>query len=425
YSTTGRTLLGDVPAYQLFGIPADSFLSDPRAYYDFQTGHWFLSMFTVGTVSDGTLTSPSTQYLAVSQTANPFGPYTTFSWDMTDASNSAGGCPCFGDYDQFGSNRYGIYISTNEFDIAGPDFNGTIIYALSKTGLITAAQGNGPAPTLETVRVPYGSDPYAAYHLAPSEVPQGQSEPATEYFVESNANTNYGDGLEVFALLGTASLSNSSPSLAMSMTTVPTEAYSTPPNALQKSGPLPLGSSLGYGLRSLETDFDAVQEVTFAKGHLYAELNSGFAYGTGTNSGADWFVLAPSTSGGGVSANLTKDGSVDTSQFILYPDIVVNSAGVGYMDFAVSGPTKYPSAAYVAFDGTSGATGPVHIAASGVNPLDDFTCYPPYGPACRYGDYSGGQYYNGRIYMATEYVAPQPRDTASNWATRLWGAPLP
>jgi hypothetical protein len=35
------------------------------------------------------------------------------------------------------------------------------------------------------------------------------------------------------------------------------------------------------------------------------------------------------------------------------------------------------------------------------------------------------QNFNGKIYMASEYVAPQPRDLKSNWGTRVWSAPVP
>ena len=108
------------------------------------------------------------------------------------------------------------------------------------------------------------------------------------------------------------------------------------------------------------------------------------------------------------------------------PVIGVNKAGKGYLNFAISSSTRYPSTAYMAFNGSSGPSGPIRIAASGVNPLDDFTCYPPFSSGqCRYGDYSMAQYYNGQIYMASEYVAPQPRDTLSNWSTRIWYAPVP
>jgi hypothetical protein len=68
----------------------------------------------------------------------------------------------------------------------------------------------------------------------------------------------------------------------------------------------------------------------------------------------------------------------------------------------------------------------VHIAAPGADPLDDFTCYPPFSTGqCRYGDYSMARVYNGKIYLATEYVAPQPRDVMSDWGTPIWDAPVP
>jgi hypothetical protein len=425
YSPTGRTLLGAIPSFQVFGLPASAFLSDPRVYFDAQTGRWFLTQFTVGTAnSSGQETSPSTQYVAVSQTESPFGPYSVFSVDTTDASTA--NCPCFGDYDQVGANAYGFYISTNEFSIVNGAFNGTVIYAVSKQALETAADGNGPTPSFAVIRVPYASDPFAGYHLAPAEVPPGQGNPGVEYFVESNANTNYGTGLEVFSLLGTAGLASGGP-LSLVQTTVGTESYSTPPNAYQKSGPTPYGTSIGYpGVTQIETDFDAVQEVTWAGGDLYAELDTGFNSGTTQQAAADWFVLHPTTSPAGfVKATLVSDGSVRTSQSLLYPDVVVNAKGMGEMDFAISGTSRYPSAGYIAFDGAKGAVGPVRVAAAGVDPLDDFTCYPPFGPACRYGDYSGGQFFGGRIYMATEYVGPQPRDNLSDWGTRVWSVPLP
>jgi hypothetical protein len=189
YSTSGKTLLGAVPGYQVFGIPSSSFLSDPRAYWDPQTGHWFLTMFIFG---DGVTAPLSTQFIAVSQTTSPFGGYMVFSIDTSDSGNTAGGCPCFGDFDQVGADNSGFYIATNEFSVDGPNFNGSVLYAMSKRGLITAAQGNGLAPVVQSYHVAFAGDPFAAYHLSPSSVTQGAAFPNTEYFVESNANTNFG-----------------------------------------------------------------------------------------------------------------------------------------------------------------------------------------------------------------------------------------
>jgi hypothetical protein len=423
YSTSGKTLLGAIPGYQVFGIPANSFLSDPRAYWDPQTGHWFLTMFIFG---DGVTAPLSTQFIAVSQTASPFGGYAVFSIDTSDSGNTAGGCPCLGDFDQVGADNSGFYIATNEFSVDGPNFNGSVLYAMSKSGLITAAQGNGPAPVVQSYHVAFAGDPFAAYHLSPSSVTQGATAPNTEYFVESNANSNFGSGLEVYALLGTSVL-NSGGRPALVMTSVATQDYSSPPNAFQKSGPFPLGQSLGQtGVGQLQTDFDAVQEVTYAGGRLYAELSTGFNFGTGQNSGAAWFVLRPAAASSSVSATLVSNGVVQTNAELLYPVIGVDASGNGYLNFAVSSTSRYPSTGYMVFNGAAGPTGQVHLAAKGTTPLDDFTCYPPFSTGqCRYGDYSMAQNYNGKIYMASEYTAPQPRDTNSNWGTRIWFAPVP
>jgi hypothetical protein len=352
--------------------------------------------------------------------------FQVFSIDTSDSGNTAGGCPCLGDFDQVGADNNGFYIATSEFSVDGPNFNGSVLYATSKGELITAAQGNGPAPAVQSYHVAFAGDPFAAYHLSPSSVTQGSRFPNTEYFVESNANTNFGSGLEVYALLHTGSL-NAGGRPALVATSVGTESYSTPPNAFQKSGPFPLGQSLGQtGVGQLQTGFDAVQEVTYARGLLYAELSTGFDFGTGQNSGVSWFILRPTPGSSTVSAALVRDGYLETSQDLLYPVIGVNAGGHGYLNFAVSGTGRGPSTGYVVFSKAAGPTGKVHLAAHGVNPLDDFTCYPPFSSGqCRYGDYSMAQNFNGKIYMASEYVSPQPRDPNSNWGTRIWSAPVP
>ena len=51
-----------------------------------------------------------------------------------------------------------------------------------------------------------------------------------------------------------------------------------------------------------------------------------------------------------------------------------------------------------------------------------------FGPACRYGDYSMTQVFNGRVYLATEYVHALTNvagGAATNWATRIWSVPVP
>ena len=427
YSASGKTLLGAIPAYQVFGLAPDAFLSDPRAYWDPQSHHWFLTMFTFGPNS-----VDNVQYIALSQTTNPFGAYTIYAISTDDPS--ATGCPCLGDFDQIGSDANGFYIATNEFSFATPAYNGAYIYAVSRLNLIKNAEGAGPVPAVFLYKVPL-IDPFGSYHVSPASVPQGAAAPGTEYFVESNGNLPYdgstfGSGLEVFNLNHTALLNSNAPP-HFNATGLNTEPYSQPLNVPQKNGPNPLGSSVGEPVAALQTDFNAVQEVTYAGGLLYAELNTGFNFKSGFNSGVAWFVLHPShpASLTSFSVKLVHNGYVLTNQDLLYPVIGVNAHGEGYLSMAVSGPGRFPSAAYVKFKGPHGTTGDVHIAANGANPLDDFSCYPETNSIgaspCRYGDYSMAQAFNGRIYQATEYVAPVPRDPSGNWGTRLWSAPVP
>ena len=56
----------------------------------------------------------------------------------------------------------------------------------------------------------------------------------------------------------------------------------------------------------------------------------------------------------------------------LYPYTAVDSHGVGYLLFSVSGPRNFPSPAYIRY-GPSGPTGPVILATSGSAPEDGFT----------------------------------------------------
>jgi hypothetical protein len=422
YTSSGRALEGAIPAYQVFGVPPNAPLTDPRAYWDPQTGRWFLTMFTAGQENpSGQLISPSDEYIAVSQTADPLASYKVFSIDTTDRSQQ--NCPCYGDFDQIGADRYGFYIATNEYALNGDAYNGAIVYAMSKAKLADAASQQGVTVPVLRYRVP--ADAFGqTYHLSPATAPPGQTMPGTEYFVESNSAAASGTGLEVYALLHTAGLDHGKRPALVNQP-VATEGYSPPPNAAQKAGPTPYGASLGQGEGALQADFDAVQEVTWAGGDLYGELDTGVTNGTGTQDGAAWFILHPSVAGGAVTASVVHQGYVLTSQNLLYPVISVNAHGHGFMAFAVAGSTTYPSPGYVRFS-AGGASGPVHLATHGADPLDDFSCYPPYSFGdCRYGDYSMAAFYQGRVYMAAEYVPPVPRDQAANWGTYLWSAPVP
>jgi hypothetical protein len=450
YSTTGHVVWPVTPAWAMLDQPVSSFLSDPRCYYDADTGRWFFTMFVSAQPAPSAEAQSNIQFIAVSQTSDPLGEYTVFGLDTTDASNPLGDCPCFGDFDAIGADANGFYITTNEFSnitdapANAPGYNGTVLYAVSKQGLEAAADTSS---ALTVDRYAITADPFGfsaagppgtsgtavsngPYHLSPSLTPSGGTYALnTEYFVESNSNLLSDNHLVVYALTGTGALAtNGTPSL--SATEVTSQPYAFPPNAIQKNGPLPLGSTFGYhrSAPTLTADFNALQQTTYTAGNLYSELDTATVTSSGNgHDGVAWFDLAPTTSGSTVSASVANQGYVATTDSLLYPDLVLDGSGSGYLDFSMSGPSDYPSAGYVTVTGGQPG-GPIHLATAGADPEDGFTCYAPFStPAggCRWGDYSGGAVWNGRAYLMTEYIPSTERDTESNWGTFVSSVPIP
>lgn len=426
YSPSGTQELATIPSYALFNQPSSDFLSDPRCMYDPDTGRWFFQEFVVGNVGpNNTEESPSIEFEAVSQTSNPLGNYTVFGIDTTDTANTAGGCPCFGDFDQLGADSNGIYIATNEFSTNEPYFNGAVIYAISKWRLAAAADG-APLPTV--ARYAVTEDAFGQpYHISPATAPVDASNaPNTEYFVESNSDANSDNHLLVYALSDTRAL-NFDGVPTLSATEVTSEGYAFPPNAVQKLGPTPLGTSVGDPEGTIQTDFNAVQEVTYTDGSLYGEMSTAIGNTNNPRAGIAWFKLGVSNSPSGLSAGVENQGYVQSSVDLMYPDVVVDGSGNGYLAFSLSGTTSYPSTADMSFGSRFGPTGPINVTGAGTAPEDGFTCYaafvgPDYG-GCRWGDYSGGQYFDGRVYMGGEYIPPTAPDAYTNWGTFLWSRP--
>jgi hypothetical protein len=427
YDKNGNQLVAPIGSADAFLQPTTSFFSDPRCYYDAPTRRWFYQEFTVGGTTASGKVIPSVQYEAVSNTPDPTGSYSIYSWDTTDAGGPH--CPCFGDYDNLGADANGIYVATDEFPDAGPGYNGVVLYGIAK-GEIETVNQTGIIPPVVGFRI--HSDPFGQPEIiAPASTPAGgRFAPNTEYFVESNPDQISDNHLLVYAMTNTANLTlfTSGPPTLL-RTEVTTQKYAFPPDAVQKPGPRPLGRAFQAPAGDLQADFDAEMEPTFTNGHLYAELASATSNSTST-SAADWFIFKPTVSGNTVSAPLVHQGSVQVNGVgLLYPFSALNAKGNGFLLFSLSGHNNYPSPAYIAYNGTTGPHGPVRIATPGTAPEDGFTCYaafvgPNYG-GCRWGDYSDGVAMNGRIYMATEMIPPTYRDEISNWGTYVWSAPAP
>ena len=147
--------------------------------------------------------------VAVSNSGDPTGAWTIYHVpaqnDGTDGTPNHG-CttdgttpgPCFQDYPHIGADKYGVYITTNEYDLFGPNFNAAQIFAFSKAQL--AAH---PASINVTLVENLNVDGSPGFTVWPATSPAGQyssERNGTEYFLSTIA----GDGSETGNPTGTA-----------------------------------------------------------------------------------------------------------------------------------------------------------------------------------------------------------------------------
>jgi hypothetical protein len=446
YTESGITLLHPVSLNSFFGLdPAVSnngktttygpFLSDPRCYYDAQTRRWFLTVLEIDiNPTTGAFGYRSSELIAVSQTSDPTGAYGLFSIDTTndgtDGTPAQPNCPCLGDQPRIGADANGFYISTDSYPIHGLfNSNGGMLYAISKQGLVAAATGSAPPPppvvSIEIGAVIIGG--YPANAVQPAETPQGGKYATDrEYFLSTpdfNGFATMGgagaSSVVLWTLLGTSTLSSSPSGVTLTDAIVPSEPFTPPVPATQKTGPHPLGESLGDSVQPISVNDDRMQQVEYLNGNVYSSLNSGVGSGTATRSGVAWFDVNTNNTNGTVA----HQGYLATGSgaSLMYPAIGLGTSGKGAMTFSISGPKTYPSAAYVPFNqGPTG--GAITVASPGVLPEDGFTCYVQYsfGPPCRWGDYSAASSDgSGHIVMGDEMIANSARDPLANWDTYI------
>ena len=294
-----------------------------------------------------------------------------------------------------------IYISTNEFSILGPQFNGAQIYAISKLDLLA----------LSSVHFVHFDNLSIGCTIAASVQPaitNGGS--AAEYFLNSlDPNGTFDNRLGVWAMTHQEAVTlGGIPTL--SSVVITSETYGLPPNAIQKGA-----SSL------LNTDDDRMQQVQLINGNLWGALDTALtpANDTTQRSAVAWFKVRPHLANGVIAgADLTSQGYVASAgNYLLYPAIQVNHLGVASIVMTLSGPTFFPSAAYTVLQLGHTSFGPIHIAADGTGPYDP--------TATRWGDYSAAVIDPDleTFWMATEYIPPvasQTPDRLMNWGTRVF-----
>ncbi|MGO4599685.1 hypothetical protein [Terrabacter sp. 2RAF25] len=455
---------------------------DPVCHFDPDFGRFVVAITTLHVVpATGDFTGRNTIDVAVSNTGDPTGSWTVYSVpaqnDGTEGTPNHG-CttdgttpgPCFQDYPHIGGDANGIYITTNEYDLFGPNFNAAQVFAFSKAQL--AAHPTSVRVTL----VPN-------LHLAgtPGFTVWPATSPANQYATDANGtefmlSSVAGDGSEtgnptgtarrigLWALTNTASLGAATPDLRVTNRVINSETYVVPPKAEQKPGPFPLGQCIndttlatpfGPGcwqfffnppepahdevISHLDANDSRMQQTWYTNGVLWGALDTAVRVNGQLKAGVAWFAVEPKINGAGkVGGKVEKQGYLGLANSNLtYPAITMLPNGKGAIAFTVGGADRYPSAGYAAIS-SAGAVGPIHIVGAGLGPADGFTSYKAFVGSpirTRWGDY-GAAVTDGRsIWMASEYIAQTctlaqyvatpfgscggTRTSLGNWSTRI------
>lgn len=399
-------------------------------------------------------------FLDIAVTRNPLGSWKVYRLDVTD-DGSAGtpvhaGCPCFGDYPHIGFDAHGFYISTNEFSLFGPEFDGAQVYAFSKAELASAAD-QVHVTQFDTTGADGGNGGFTVWPAqSPSAADFDRGSGGTAYFLSSNAVfSNAGSSRQIVAwsLTGSSTLGTQHPTARLHARAVRVGGYSVPPPVAQRPGPTPLRDCLndpvcrpdvidGTGphevLQNLDSNDSRMQQVVLARGRLYGALDTAVDVGGATHAGIAWYVLDPSSTKGNVSAKVHATGQFGVAgNDVVYPAVGVTSRGRGVMAFTLAGSSYYPSAAYAPID--EDGVGAVHVAAFGRGPQDGFAGYAAFNapdPARpRWGDYGAASAVGNQVWIASEYIGQRctlaqyradpfgtcggTRTALANWGTRL------
>jgi hypothetical protein len=476
YNADGSDQTGVVDLNTFLGYPAQvdrttgvvgPFVTDPSCLYDPTTRHFFLVALTLDTTPEGDFIG--TNHLDIAVTADPTGTWDIYRLDVTDDGSNGTpvhpNCPCIGDYPHIGVDANGFYVTTNEYSFFGPEFNSAQIYAFSKRAL---ARGDADVlvTQLDTTGADEGRNGFTVWPAqSPTTRDYDRAQRGTAYFLSSNAaeeatgNDEYvSDSIVTWSLINTSSLDNRRPDLRLFDTRVGVRTYSLPPAANQKAGPVPLADCLNDDACAtvllgtpdpfkpetesvLDSNDTRMQQVTYAGGKLYGALDTAVTVGGATKAGVGWYIVRPQSRPTSVQARLVRDGQLGLAgNNLTYPAVGVNADGRGVMAFTLVGNDYYPSAAYAAFDGRTGA-GAIYLAKAGVGPQDGFSGYrafadpPDFEARPRWGDYGATAVDGRNIWIASEYIGQRctlaeytadpfgscngTRTALANWGTRI------
>jgi hypothetical protein len=399
YRTNGSAVVGPLNVNVLFGDGLREFTSDPRCTYDRATNTWFAIILFINDAGTAARTD-----IAVSSSGDPTRPWTIYHLDATDDGTNGTpnhpGCPCLGDQPLLGIDQENLYISTNEFSILGPEFNGAQIYAIAKSELVAATAAHFVQFDNLTI------DGTVATSVQPALTYQSA---AAEYFLSSLDPTGTSDNrIGVWALTDRQAVRRGGVP-RLSNLVIASETYGIPPGTVQQGS-----TSL------LDSGDDRMMQVQFINGNIWGALGTAVTLPNDTDSraGIAWFKVRPRLDGQRLrSAQMVNQGYLAAKgKYLIYPALEVTPDDHAAMVFSISGSTLFPGAAYAVLSNDQSTFGRIKIAAPGTGPYDP--------DATRWGDYSAAALDpdGTSVWLATEYIpspASQTVDGRRNWGTRV------
>jgi hypothetical protein len=486
YNSAGSTL-GEETLNQFFGysnlLTGGPELTDPSCYYDEETGAWFVTVLTLDVDHSnpaagpfGILTGGNHIDIAVSSPANHDPSSTSWKvYKIPTQDNGTEGTPnhhcapdpappaeesmpdaCIGDYPHIGADKYGFYVTTNEYPFFADGFNSAQIYALSKQKLASNAS-SVPWVQMSDTKLANEKRGPVGFTIWPSVVPgtaYNTDNGGTEFFLSSDAaeeagnTTGSSDTIGLWAITNSSSLDTAHPNLQLSSRAVSSEAYGVPPasdqpgtGTVDNTQNWPLGQCLNEDgcfqaflsnaanpnsdpykpevIGQLDSNDSRMQQVYYANGKVWGALDTRMSVGGEEHAGIAWFIVKPSMIGQGkvgpLSAVVNQGYLGVAGGNVTYPALAVNSSGQGAMAFTLVGSTTYPSAADTLFN-NSGPTGVIFQTAPGLGLQDGFSEYKFYSPFApgpngeappprpRWGDYGAADEDNGSIWIASEEI---------------------
>jgi IPT/TIG domain len=325
------------------------------------------------------------------------------------------------DYPKLGDTKDFLLIGANIFASGIYYDRADVMWAAKPAaGTITTcpAAGSSGWPLLSGVKQDLlNSDSSQAF----TPVPANQVDSSSTGYVVSAYDSGSGTAnkLEVFPV--TRNLDGSA-NIAGTGSAITVSSFSYPPNA-PESGTTSVLDTLDARLTQ------AVSAVDPSHGSVAVWTQHAVSGGAGSQ--VRWYEINPS------GPSLYQSGIVSSSSLYVFngaisPDRAVNGSSAAFGDsmalgFNTSSSSTFPAIQMVTKQGT-GAQSAFTMVKQSAGKSVDFSCSAPYGPPCRWGDYSGASPdpaaspsgSAGQIWLANQYNKASSSNSDVDWLTWLW-----